>query len=270
MSPDPALGSYVGSDPAALPGLGGVFQPVNLSLYHYAGNNPVRYFDPTGLSDEDGLPTIATISAASAEDFRKPWYSQIPLVSDFLRGGYFFLTGTAGGEEGVTDPLSGDVMFPGEAQDAARGFFFAVAGAAVGAFAKAGTAAASYVDDTAAALEHGTTLALPPPDGVPNAGGAIRSFVTKAESVYYRVFSKNPAGRFLTKVAPGSRATAIEGLALPPSNQADFIQRVVVPAGTRLQRSRALAAFGHRGGMEQFELLQRIPSTAFGPGVPFR
>ena len=31
-----------------LPGLGGVFNTVNLNLYHYAGNNPVCYTDPNG------------------------------------------------------------------------------------------------------------------------------------------------------------------------------------------------------------------------------
>ncbi|WP_253731803.1 hypothetical protein [Treponema denticola] len=31
-----------------LPGLGGVYNTVNLHVYHYAGNNPVKYVDPDG------------------------------------------------------------------------------------------------------------------------------------------------------------------------------------------------------------------------------
>jgi RHS repeat-associated protein len=57
LSTDPALGDYIPGAPindevkkrnSNLPGMGGVFNTVNLHLYHYAGNNPVRYLDPTG------------------------------------------------------------------------------------------------------------------------------------------------------------------------------------------------------------------------------
>jgi RHS repeat-associated protein len=104
---------------------------------------------------------------------------------------------------------------------------------------------------------------------VPNAAGQIVSFVTQEERTFYRVFSgDSTVGRFLTSVKPRSSAFAEDALALPPGNRAAFVQEVVVPAGTRLQRSRASPAFGRRGGAEQFELLGRIPDENFGPGVP--
>ena len=56
LSCDPALGEYmVGSDA----GCGGVYNSVNLNLYHYANNNPVKYTDPTGMwvDNEDGTFT---------------------------------------------------------------------------------------------------------------------------------------------------------------------------------------------------------------------
>ena len=54
ISTDPALGEYLptaGADNSNLPGIGGVFNTTNLRLYHYAGNNPVNYVDPSGKYD---------------------------------------------------------------------------------------------------------------------------------------------------------------------------------------------------------------------------
>ncbi len=114
------------------------------------------------------------------------------------------------------------------------------------------------------------TKALPSQQ-VPNAGGKIISYITKQDEVFFRVFSGNSnTGRFLTKTPPTNQREAIEGLALPPGNNANFIQRVIVPTGTRLQRSRALPAFGRRGGKVKFELLDRIPNNSFGRGVPLK
>ncbi len=55
LSTDPAIKDYI---PAAgkatadeisnLPGMGGLYNSVNSNLYHYAGNNPVKYTDPDG------------------------------------------------------------------------------------------------------------------------------------------------------------------------------------------------------------------------------
>ena len=57
ISTDPALGDYIPVAPtndeakqhnSKLPGMGGVFNHINLNCYHYAGNNPVKYVDPDG------------------------------------------------------------------------------------------------------------------------------------------------------------------------------------------------------------------------------
>jgi len=52
ISCDPAFEEYlpVGNNNRNLPGEGGIFNPINLALYHYAGNNPIKYVDPNGKS----------------------------------------------------------------------------------------------------------------------------------------------------------------------------------------------------------------------------
>ena len=77
MSADPAVSDYIPMAPVddeakkhneQLPGMGGVFNVVNFQLYHYAGNNPVKYTDPDGKIQ---IPAEAQYLMNSTDDMYK-------------------------------------------------------------------------------------------------------------------------------------------------------------------------------------------------------
>ena len=75
LSADPALAEYLPAVDAGagdLPGEGGVFAPVNLAVYHYAGNNPLRYVDPTGSESVDAayyrIVSLRVTDLSTAQD----------------------------------------------------------------------------------------------------------------------------------------------------------------------------------------------------------
>nr|WP_253677051.1 RHS repeat-associated core domain-containing protein [Treponema sp. OMZ 788] len=79
LSGDPALNDYIPKatidDEAKkhnenLPGMGGVFNTVNLHVYHYAGNNPVKYVDPDG---DKILDVSTTLFQESGGNTRLGW-----------------------------------------------------------------------------------------------------------------------------------------------------------------------------------------------------
>ena len=84
ISTDPALGEYIpgagkatASDAGSLPGMGGAYNSVNLNLYHYAGNNPLKYTDPNGLYSEDEIKAFSKSSGEEQMCFLKKEYNSV-------------------------------------------------------------------------------------------------------------------------------------------------------------------------------------------------
>jgi hypothetical protein len=113
-------------------------------------------------------------------------------------------------------------------------------------------------------------LALPPMRGQNPWVGEIRSEVTTKEMTMFRVWGdeSGQVSGWLTPTAPSSRLGAIRDLALPPMNSAEWLSEVRGPAGTRIQIGTAAKAFGQPGGGPQILLLDNIPRSSFGPGIP--
>ncbi len=95
ISVDPPLisGEYLGNDPSKLPSMGGVFNPINLNGYQYAGANPVKYVDPTG--EDTVLLFNGSVPSEGEGDMPNPFgHSAIAFTG---KGVYSYGTGTAEG-----------------------------------------------------------------------------------------------------------------------------------------------------------------------------
>jgi len=88
LSTDPALGDYIPLAPVNdsakkhnqnLPGMGGIYNSINMHLYHYAGNNPVKYTDPTGMAAWE--PTD-TWDSSKEKAFREKFNKNVNNVAD--------------------------------------------------------------------------------------------------------------------------------------------------------------------------------------------
>ena len=129
LSVDPAIwqGDFLPSAPnseqarrrnANLPGIGGVFNTINLHVFHYSLNNPIRFIDPNGR--EADLPPLSDIPPSSLGvdlNLYNP-RARGSILSERIRRpaeGFFVVLGH-GGSLSMSDERSGEekIVFPSD------------------------------------------------------------------------------------------------------------------------------------------------------------
>lgn len=245
----------------------------NSSAYSYVTNNPMSFVDPFGL-DTSRADANVPVNAGDVVLFDKIGPQTQSADEATVKGkGYQTLTNIAVTGKGIGRNQGEDYSYnvtKGTDKNFVDPFLYTIDLLYSLNLSGANNGDPNYKGGTGPGAGFFRRL-LPLSKVVPNAGGKIVTFTTNKVETYYRVYSVNAkGGAFITKVMPKSRELAREGLALNDDwNTAMFIQEVVVPEGVILQRSRALPAFGKRGGLEQFQILNFDSRVIFGPGLPF-
>jgi hypothetical protein len=264
---DPQTGQFLTVDPAVEQ----TTQP-----YTYAANNRLQLTGHTGLDVWTDAWAHAWSSAGDA------------LAKSWTDAGNKALAFGAGALNSVTFGASGAIMsavVPGYDCLVAEnsGFYaageitgtvasFAVPGAGLISGARAAVAsvktAAAAVEAMSAVTKPAAHRAIDTATRVSPWAGSSVSRLTTGNEIAYRVYGGGAAreGSWITPVKPSSSAATRQGLGLPQENAAIFVSQVTLPAGVRMQVGEAAPAFGNTGGWPQAQLLQRIPSSAFGPG----
>jgi RHS repeat-associated protein len=270
---DSTAGRFLNPDPIGFAG--------GANLYGYCANNPVGAVDPSGLTPWDDFKSGVGGAASWAwggiqggfvavgqgfNAFGKGLFNGVMslgarpksmgaahTIDESIPQSWGNLAGLRGRGQEISDGVeeAGGIIAGNLAMGAVMGAAAAAEGAACEAAGGSGT------------------LALPGYGGANPWRGAPFSLVADKEMVLYRVWGGGSGlqGDFLTPVRPPTSSFARSMLALPPQNAAQWVSEVRVPAGTRMQVGTAAPAFGNPGGATQVQLLQRLPASAFGPGV---
>ena len=169
ISADPILGKYLptGSKDSDnnLPGVGGVYRSVNINLYHYGLNNPLRYVDPTGqFSAETGgkYDRFQSSNIQTGDWFVNDVLTEVNNVSGYLLN--TVLNGLGGMGEGLDYAverahwLVTDVLGGSEGDFEALALRFALSGGSLSQSGRLSSAAKIGTEVESSAVSSGTKV----------------------------------------------------------------------------------------------------------------
>jgi RHS repeat-associated protein len=116
LSADPAVGEYLPEAPTTeearkrngnLPGTGGIYNYVNLHVYHYAGNNPVKYVDPDG---RQSLPYFTSQGYFGYLLKHNPVMSLLNIINSALSGDKSAQTQAGNIAAGTVNQIANDAL----------------------------------------------------------------------------------------------------------------------------------------------------------------
>ena len=221
-------GAGKSSDGGNLPGMGGLFNSVNLSLYHYAGNNPIKHSDPDGRVDwnEVAQEVIDEVKRTFNGDFGTDFFSlskQAYNTGDFWSGFVYSLDGTA---EFFLDLFG--------AYKLAELVGIVVESAGVACSTGSITAGIETVKN------YGPMNMGPLPENLAKTfrGGSYSEVTLQSDTILYRIYggTANKIGLFWSRIEPTGPLQSQIDLALKPEwgNTAENVVKIMVPAGTKI------------------------------------